>query len=69
MTLFDPNPNLENETLSPFCHCQSRQKREKVRACTPKCLPSPKRFVQAGVTARRRGNLIEKGEIASFHSQ
>jgi hypothetical protein len=21
-----------------------------------------------GVTARRRGNLIEKGEIASFHS-
>jgi hypothetical protein len=27
----------------------------KGRACTQKCLPSPKRFVQAGVTARRRG--------------
>jgi hypothetical protein len=26
------------------------------RACTPKCLPSPKRFVQAGVSARRRGS-------------
>jgi hypothetical protein len=30
----------------------------KGRACTPKCLPSPKRFVQAGVTARRRGLLL-----------
>ncbi len=27
-----------------------------VCACTPKCLPSPKRFVQVDVTARRRGN-------------
>src|SRR4030042_2940497 len=33
------------------CHCEP-----KGRACTPKCLPSPERFVQAGVTARRRGN-------------
>jgi hypothetical protein len=45
----------------PHCslvrHCEHRQKREKVRACTPKCLPSPKRFAQAGVTARRRGYL------------
>jgi len=30
----------------------------KARACTPKCLPSPKRFVQADVTARRRGLLL-----------
>ena len=28
-----------------------------MRACTPKSLPSPRRFVQAGVSARRRGNL------------
>jgi protein-L-isoaspartate(D-aspartate) O-methyltransferase len=27
------------------------------RACTPKCPPSPEGFVQAGVTARRRGLL------------
>src|SRR3972149_2756842 len=27
------------------------------RACTPKCSPSPEGFVQAGVTARRRGLL------------
>jgi hypothetical protein len=38
-----------------------------VRACTPKYLLSPKRIVQEGVTARRRGNLIEKTVIASFH--
>jgi hypothetical protein len=28
------------------------------RACTPKCLPPSKRFVQAGVAARRRGLLL-----------
>jgi tetratricopeptide (TPR) repeat protein len=28
------------------------------RACTPKCLPSRKRFVRASVSARRRGNLV-----------
>jgi len=27
------------------------------RACTPECLPQPKRFVQINVSARRRGNL------------
>ena len=27
------------------------------RACTPECLPSPERFVQPGVSARRRGLL------------
>jgi hypothetical protein len=26
-----PNSDLENETLFPFRHCESRQKREKVR--------------------------------------
>jgi hypothetical protein len=30
----------------------------RVRACMPESLPSPKRFVQAGVTARRRGFLL-----------
>ena len=29
------------------------------RACTPKCLPSRKRFVQANVSARRRGNPMK----------
>jgi len=35
------------------CHCEP-----KGRACTPKCLLSPKHIVRAGVTARRRGNPI-----------
>jgi len=26
-----PNPDLETETLSPSGHCESRQKRDKVR--------------------------------------
>ena len=30
----------------------------KGRACTPKCLPSPKRFVQAGVSVRSHGLLL-----------
>jgi hypothetical protein len=30
----------------------------KAVACTLKCLPSLKRFVQAGATARRRGLLL-----------
>jgi len=33
MSIFEhiPNSDLENETLIPLCHCESRQKREKVR--------------------------------------
>ena len=32
-----PNSDLENKTLPLSSHCESRQKREKMRACTPKC--------------------------------
>jgi tetratricopeptide (TPR) repeat protein len=42
---------IQTNFLSYNCHCEP-----KGRACTPKCLPSPKRFVQANVSARRRGN-------------
>jgi hypothetical protein len=38
----------------------------KVRACTPKSMSAPKRFVQANVAARRRGNLMEKARLLHF---
>ena len=42
-----PNPDLENGNPFSICHCESRQKREKVRACTPKCLPLLKQICAA----------------------
>jgi hypothetical protein len=35
-----PNSDLEDESLFRFCRSKSRQKREKVHPCTPKCLPA-----------------------------
>jgi len=38
------------------------------RACTPECLPSPERFVQAGVSARRRGFLAQADKVLNASS-
>ena len=48
------NINNTNTFIVFTCHCEPEG-----RACTPKCLPSPKHIVRAGITARRRGNPTE----------
>jgi hypothetical protein len=38
-----------------------------VRACTPECLPSPKRFVQAGVSARLRAETLQRAGTQAWN--
>jgi hypothetical protein len=59
------NPDLQNEDPLPTCHCEHLK-----GACLHAEVSSIEiRLCRIGVSARRRGNLFEKGEIASFHSQ
>jgi hypothetical protein len=61
----DPNPDIEKETVFPACHCEHPKGtclHAEVTAFTDS-------LCYLGVTARRRGNLIEKDGIASFYSQ
>jgi len=63
-----PNSDLENESPFPALSLRVPLKAGK-GACLHAVVPSLVRFVKVSVSARRRGNLIEKGKIASFHSQ
>jgi hypothetical protein len=70
IVIWSPNSDLENENLFLLCHCLPAVGR---RAPEGACLHAEVTaftdlLCYLGVTARRRGNLIEKGEIASFHS-
>jgi len=58
------NPDLETETFFSISHCEHLQ-----GARLHAIVPSSVRFVKLSVSARRRGNLMEKGEIASLSSQ
>jgi len=58
------NPDIEKETIFPPCHCEHLKGaylHTEVTAFTDS-------LCYLGVTARRRGNLIEKDGIASFYS-
>jgi hypothetical protein len=63
-----PNSDLENESPFPVLSLRVPLKAGK-GACLHAVVPSSVRFVKVSVSARRRGNLIEKGKIALFHSQ
>jgi hypothetical protein len=59
---WDQNPDIEKETVFPACHCEHLKGtclHAEVTAFTDS-------LCYLGVTARRRGNLIEKDGIASF---
>ena len=61
---WDPNPDIKKETVFPACHCEHLKGaclHAEVTAFTDS-------LCYLGVTARRRGNLIEKDGIASFYS-
>jgi len=61
---FDPNPDIEKETVFSPCHCEHLK-----GACLHAVAPASISKLCESVSARRRGNLIEKDGIASFHSQ
>jgi hypothetical protein len=57
----DTQPALETGTPFPSGHCEHLQ-----GACLHAEVPGSGRQRKQSVTARRRGNLIERGEIASL---
>ena len=68
MLMDSPNPDLEKETLLPTCHCESRQKREKVRACTPKRSACLREAPHCGTKAGRASVAIslKKARLLRF---
>jgi len=63
-------PKLRFRERTPFFHSVIASPAKSGERCVPARRSACLRLVgQADVTARRRGNLIEKGEIASVPSQ